>query len=165
MDTAGEVVNDLCEYLGLTDLPTTADYPQAMEQMKTLLARVSTCVCVCVSEHVCVCVCVCVSVCLCLGLMRQGMHLCCLCDCVRGTLLTNVCRYTRARVCLYVCLGAYLLLCANAYIQIARETRARERKKHRGSEQKHVCVCVCVCVCIGPRAERDSSQNERRHGR
>ncbi len=40
MDVAGEVVTDLAGYLGLSDLATTADFPKAMADFKSVLSKV-----------------------------------------------------------------------------------------------------------------------------
>ncbi len=41
MDTAGEVLNDLAQYLGITDLSSTVDFPDAMAGFAEVLQRVS----------------------------------------------------------------------------------------------------------------------------
>lgn len=41
MDTAGELVNDLAQYLGLADMSSTVDFPAAMDAFKDVLSRVA----------------------------------------------------------------------------------------------------------------------------
>lgn len=40
MDLAGELVQDLCRYLGLDELESTATFPNEMESLRSVLSKV-----------------------------------------------------------------------------------------------------------------------------
>jgi hypothetical protein len=40
MELAGELVQDLCKYLGLEELESTANFPAEMDSLRTVLAQV-----------------------------------------------------------------------------------------------------------------------------
>ena len=40
MDLAGDVVQELCDFLNITELPSTADFPHEFDALQTVLSMV-----------------------------------------------------------------------------------------------------------------------------